>query len=152
MASFPRRSPTPTNPGRPAGRPAAAPPRARPILVVDDDPDIRHALVRILSHSGHRVLAAADGDAALALSRAHAPGLVVLDYMMPGMDGGAVLAALRDELADAAPPTLLLTASDADRDRAEELGAVEGLEKPFRIPQLLAAVDRYRRRLADDES
>jgi len=144
MRFLPRRSPT-----RPTPDPSGDP---RPILVVDDDPAIRHALVRILEHSGHRVLAAEDGAAALALSREHAPGLVVLDFMMPGMDGGAVLAALRAELDDEAPPTLLLTASDVDRDRAAELGAVEGLEKPFRVPELLAAVDRYRRRAADEGS
>ncbi|NOY91987.1 MAG: response regulator [Deltaproteobacteria bacterium] len=115
------------------------------ILVVDDDPTLRKALSRILRHHGHRVLEAADGPTALALSREYSLALLVLDYMMPGMDGGMVLRQLRRELRDDAPPTLLLTACESQAERAQDLGAACGVTKPFRVQQLLDAVDRHRR-------
>jgi two-component system OmpR family response regulator len=116
-----------------------------PILVVDDDPTLLRALGRILRHEGHEVIEAADGATALALSRQHHPSLVVLDYMMPGMDGETVLAMLRAEHEEDAPPTVLLTASSAAQRRAKQMGAVIGLEKPFVVEDLLDAVDRHRR-------
>jgi DNA-binding response OmpR family regulator len=119
-----------------------------PILVVDDDPHLREALARILQSEGHRVLTAADGPTALELTKTHAPSLLVLDYMMPGMDGGALLGALREELRERTPPTLLLTASGGSQERADEIGAVMGLEKPFNVPELLEAVECHRRKTA----
>lgn len=112
------------------------------ILVIDDDPHLRTALARLLEHAGHRVLQAADGPSALAIARAHRCDLLLLDYMMPGMNGAAVLRHLRAELRDATPPALLMTASGMHA-RAAELGAVHGLEKPFNVPELLGAVRRY---------
>jgi len=114
------------------------------ILVVDDDPTLRKALSRILRHAGHLVLEAPDGPTALALMRECSLALLVLDYMMPGMDGGMVLRELRRELRDAAPPTLLLTACDSQAARAVELGAACGVTKPFRVEQLLDAVETHR--------
>lgn len=116
-----------------------------PILVVDDDPQIRRALSRILRHEGHEVLEAADGEAALALTREHAPSLVVIDYMMPGMDGEMVLAHMRAEHQSESPPAVLLTASGLQQERAEQIGAVLGLCKPFQVEELLAAIQRHRR-------
>lgn len=120
----------------------------QPILVIDDDPHLREALARILQSEGHEVLTAPDGPTALALTRTHAPSLLVLDYMMPGMDGEMVIDALRDEMSDDAPPALLLTASGRSQARAREIGAVMGLEKPFNVPELLEAVERHRRKTA----
>ncbi len=120
----------------------------RPILVIDDDPHLREAIARILQSEGHTVLTAPDGQTAVALTKEHAPGLLVLDYMMPGMDGGMVLGALREELREEAPPALLLTASHGPQDRAAQIGAVMGLEKPFNVPELLEAVERHRRKNA----
>lgn len=124
--------------------------RKAPILVVDDDPELRKALGRILRHEGHEVLEAADGPSALALAREtmaenRGPALLVLDYMMPGMDGEMVLAALRQEHDVAAPPTVLLTACASQSSRAEEIGAKQGLMKPFRVEDLLRAVETHRR-------
>lgn len=118
-----------------------------PILVIDDDPHLREALARILQSEGHVVLTAPDGPTALEMTRAHHPSLLVLDYMMPGMDGEMVLGALRDELSEDAPPALLLTASGRSQARAQQIGAVMGLEKPFNVPELLEAVERHRRKI-----
>ena len=125
------------------------PPAAEgPILVVDDDPTLRRALSRILRHEGHEVIEAADGRTAVDLTRAYDPSLMVLDYMMPGMDGEMVLEALRDD--GDAPPALLLTASGAQQARAEEIGAVQGLSKPFHVEDLLDAVEAYKRKRTSD--
>ncbi|MFK7998890.1 MAG: response regulator [Polyangiales bacterium] len=117
----------------------------KPILVVDDDPTLRRAVSRILRSEGHTVVEAGNGDAALQAAREHEPSLVVLDYAMPGMDGEGVLNAMRAEYKGEMPPALLLTASGRQQERAEEIGAVLGLCKPFRVEDLLAAVKRHRR-------
>jgi CheY-like chemotaxis protein len=111
----------------------------RPILVVEDDPNLRAALARILRGEGHDVVEAADGDSALALARTHGPRMVVLDYAMPGLDGETVLHRLRADLADAAPAAVLLTAGAHQQARAEALGVL-GLCKPFQVETLLAAL------------
>ncbi|MEO0323962.1 MAG: response regulator transcription factor [Myxococcota bacterium] len=125
------------------------PPDEGPILVVDDDPALRRALSRILRHEGHEVIEASDGATAVDLSRAYEPSLMVLDYMMPGMDGEMVLETLRGDEGDA-PPALLLTASGAQQERAAEIGAVQGLSKPFRVEDLLDAVEAYKRKREPD--
>lgn len=119
--------------------------KSGPILVVDDEPALRRALSRILRTHGHEVLEASDGHEALSLLREREPSLVVLDYMMPGMDGEMVLEAMRDELSGGVPPALLLTASEFAQQRAQEMGALLGLPKPFQVPELLAAVARFKR-------
>ena len=116
------------------------------ILVVDDDQHLRVAVARILAHEGHDVSTAHDGPTAVAMTKEHRPDLLVLDYMMPGMDGEMVIAALRAELEQEAPPALLLTASHEPGALAKRMGAVVGLAKPFAIPELIAAVERHRRR------
>lgn len=118
---------------------------AEPILVVEDDPALRDALVRILRNEGHEVIEAGDGLSALRMSHAHRPCLVVLDYVMPGMDGEMVLEALREQMGVDAPPALLLTTTGRQQQRALQIGAVLGLEKPFRVEDLLAAVASHRR-------
>jgi DNA-binding response OmpR family regulator len=120
-------------------------PDNNPILVVDDDPTLRRALSRILRSEGHTVVEAGSGVAALKAAREHLPSLVLLDYAMPGMDGEGVLEAMRAEHKEAMPPAVLLTASGRQQERANEIGAVLGLCKPFRVETLLAAVKRHRR-------
>ncbi len=116
---------------------------ARTVLIVDDDPDIRRALARILKSEGHSVLQAEDGHSAVTQTLSHRPALLVIDYMMPGMDGEMVLDALRRELHDDTPPAVLMTACGFQQERAAEIGAVHGLQKPFRVPELLRLVDHY---------
>ena len=110
------------------------------VLVVDDEDDIRE-LVRInLELDGHRVVCAADGDEALDAMRRDAPDLVLLDVMMPGLDGWEVLGAIKAE-SDAAlanTPVMMVTArtDDLDRIRGAIEGAIRYVTKPFQVGQL----------------
>lgn len=115
------------------------------ILVVDDDPRITQLLRRALSMEGYMVRTAASGAAGLAEARARAPDLVVLDILMPGMDGLEVCRRLR---ASADTPILLLTAKDEVQDRVTGLdsGADDYLVKPFALEELLARVRALLRR------
>jgi DNA-binding response OmpR family regulator len=107
------------------------------ILVVDDEPKITRLARDYLEKDGFRVLTAADGLAALQIARAARPDLVVLDLMLPGMDGYEVCRALRRE---SGVPILMLTArlEESDQVAGLELGADEYVVKPF-SPRLLVA-------------
>lgn len=118
------------------------------ILVVDDDPKIRTVVRRGLAYEGYRVVEAASGEEGLEKAREHLPHLVVLDIMMPGIDGLEVTRRLRsagDEVA-----ILMLTARDEVKDRVEglETGADDYLVKPFSFEELLARVHVLLRRRA----
>ena len=120
------------------------------ILVVEDDDDIRGNIVRLLKLEGFETVAAADGDAGLAQARARAPDLIISDVNMPGMDGFALLAAVRADSALATTPFVLLTALD-DRGsmrRGMTTGADDYLSKPFTRTELLDAVDAQIRKKA----
>ena len=110
------------------------------VLVVDDDPEIRDSLRRGLSVEGYAVSLAADGAEALDAARDRAPDLVVLDVMLPKLDGLEVCRRLR--MAEESLPIVLLTARDAVPDRVAglETGADDYLVKPFAIEELLARV------------
>lgn len=112
----------------------------RPILLVEDDPDLRASLARILRGEGHEVLEAGDGDTALDIARAVGLRMLVVDYSMPGLDGESVLRQLREDLAEEAPAAVLLTAGAHEQARAEALGVL-GLCKPFQVESLLAALE-----------
>ncbi|MBI4256004.1 MAG: response regulator, partial [Candidatus Rokubacteria bacterium] len=92
------------------------------ILVVDDEPDIRHLVVLHLERDGFRCRTASNGPDALREARAGVPDLVVLDLMLPGLDGLEVCRRLRSEAATAAVPIIMLTA------KADEVDRVVGLE------------------------
>ena len=115
------------------------------ILAVDDDPQILDLLKRGLVYEGYRVDTAADGAAALASARDNPPDLVVLDWMLPGMDGLEVCRRLR---AGGDIPILLLTAKTGVPDRVTGLdsGADDYLVKPFNFDELLARVRALLRR------
>ena len=110
------------------------------ILVVDDDPAITTMLRRGLAYEGFSVAVASSGSAGLALARQQPPDLVILDIMMPGMDGLEVLRRLR--AADPQLPVILLTAKDAPTDQVHglETGADDYIIKPFTFEVLLARV------------
>jgi two-component system response regulator MprA len=115
------------------------------VLVVDDDPKITSLLRRALRAEGYAVRTAQDGAEALARAREREPDLVVLDWLMPGIDGLEVCRRLR-ETSDV--PILMLTARDetADRVRGLDSGADDYLVKPFALDELLARVRALLRR------
>ena len=125
------------------------------ILIVDDDPDILDAVTMILEAKGYQVVAARNGVEGLACLKAEKPGIVILDLLMPKMDGFAVLKELQapewSEFRDM--PILILTSvrEEASRRRYEletdqELGVDDYIEKPFSPDVLLKRVERLIKR------
>ena len=112
------------------------------MLVIDDDAAVRDLLQRTLAREGFRVLPAAGGEEGLRLARAARPDAITLDVLMPGMDGWAVLAALKADPVLADVPVVLLTVAD-DRALGFSLGAVEYLTKPVDRARLLRVLRRY---------
>ena len=125
-------------------------PRTHRLLVAEDDTEIRQALERILTYEGYEVIAVADGAAALEAIREHEPEAILLDVMMPFVDGLGVCRKLRER--GDRTPVLMLTARHEVADRVEGLdaGADDYVTKPFELDELLARV-RARRRRADGE-
>jgi DNA-binding response OmpR family regulator len=121
------------------------------ILVIDDDPATTSVLKRSLAYEGFAVDVAASGEEGLGRARERYPDLVVLDVMMPGMDGLEVLRRLR--AADRQLPVLLLTARDAPADQVEGLegGADDYVVKPFDFEVLLARVRALLRRSESEQ-
>jgi two-component system, OmpR family, response regulator MprA len=115
------------------------------VLVVEDDQGIADTLRRGLIFEGYRVNVAYDGEEALASARDQLPDLVVLDWMLPGMDGLEVCKRLR---AAGEVPILMLTAKDSIPDRVKGLdaGADDYLVKPFAFDELLARIRALLRR------
>jgi two-component system alkaline phosphatase synthesis response regulator PhoP len=114
------------------------------ILVVDDDPAVSRLVEINLTQSGYQVQLAADGEEALALVAAAKPDLVILDVMMPRLDGFEALKRLRADPASAEIPVIMLTAKAQDEDVFEGYGrgAQWYLTKPFAPNELRAAVRR----------
>ncbi len=115
------------------------------VLLVDDDPKIRELLRLYVEREGHRPLFAADGESALDLATRAKPDVVLLDVMLPGMDGFEVTRRLRDL---SQVPILLLTARSAEGDRiiGLDLGADDYVVKPFSTRELMARVRALLRR------
>jgi DNA-binding response OmpR family regulator len=120
------------------------------VLVIDDDPSVTSVLKRGLSYEGFVVDTASSGVEGLAVAREHAPDVVILDIMMPGMDGLEVLRRLRSS--DSQLPVLLLTAKDAPADQVAglERGADDYVVKPFTFEVLVARVRALLRRKETD--
>src|SRR6184192_751893 len=118
------------------------------ILVIEDNPDLAYGLRNNLEIEGYEVEVAKDGVKGLARARAARPDLVVLDLMLPGMDGFRVLRALRQD--GQGMPVLILTArgEEADKVRGLRLGADDYVTKPFGVLELLARVEALLRRTA----
>lgn len=119
------------------------------ILLIEDDPMIAAPVEMALSEMGYEVLLAADGERGLALALEQHPHLVILDIMLPGMDGWAVCKALR---ARSPVPILMLTAlgEEVDRILGLELGADDYLTKPFSTRELIARIKALLRRVELD--
>ncbi|MCK8433001.1 SpoIIE family protein phosphatase [Streptomyces sp. D2-8] len=124
----------------PEGAPAAV--GAARVVVADDNADMREYLQRLLTGAGYRVAAVTDGMSALDAVRADPPDLVVSDVMMPGLDGLALVAALRSDPRTASIPVVLLSARAGQEASIEGLqaGADDYLVKPFAAAELLARV------------
>jgi DNA-binding response OmpR family regulator len=128
------------------------------VLVVEDEPELGQLVVRELEGAGHRVRHAPDGPSALRFFAAEQPDVVVLDWMLPGIDGLEVLRRMRQT---SAVPVLMLTARAEEVDRVVglEVGADDYLTKPFGTRELVARVrallrrhERLQELLAADQS
>jgi DNA-binding response OmpR family regulator len=120
----------------------------RPILVVDDDAKIVRLVRTYLEREGYRVVTAADGPAALDAIETHEPALVVLDLMLPEIDGRAVIRAVRRDEESGQTPILVLSARGTTVDRIAGLedGADDYLPKPFSPAELVVRVKAILRR------
>jgi DNA-binding response OmpR family regulator len=123
------------------------------VLVVDDEPIVREVVVRYLEREGYRTLEASDGAGARRLIENDPPALVVLDLMLPGMDGLSLCRWIRER---SRLPVIMLTArgEEADRIVGLEIGADDYVAKPFSPRELVARVRSVLRRAApvvDDE-
>ena len=116
------------------------------VLVVEDEPIVRDVLVRYLRHAGYEVGSAADGEAALVAVRNHVPDLVLLDLMLPRLDGLSVFRRIRDSAGR--PAVIMLTARGTETDRVVglEMGADDYVAKPFSPREVVARVRAVLRR------
>ena len=123
----------------------------RTILVVDDEPGIVQIARDYLDRAGFHVLTAGDGPTALRLARSERPALLVLDLMLPGMDGLDVTRQLRLDPTTRRLPVIMLTAlvEEADRLIGLEIGADDYITKPFSARELVARVRAVLRRTED---
>jgi two-component system alkaline phosphatase synthesis response regulator PhoP len=122
----------------------------RRVLIVDDDPKVCETLDRYLAHAGYTTASALDGARALELARTFAPDLIVLDLMLPRVDGLEVCRTLR---ASSQVPIIMLTARTTERDKLAglALGADDYLTKPFSPRELVARVEAVLRRAGSSE-
>ncbi|GAA3958608.1 response regulator transcription factor [Actinoplanes auranticolor] len=112
------------------------------ILVVDDDPAIRQLLTDVLEMDGYEVSVAVDGLAAVRAVEAAAPDFVILDVMMPGLDGFGVLSTIRDQPGEPVPVLMLTAAAESDANaRAWACGVDYYLAKPFTADAVLDVID-----------
>jgi PAS domain S-box-containing protein len=116
---------------------------ANVVLVIDDDPNARALLSRFLTREGYAIQTASDGASGLALARAIKPRAILLDVMMPHMDGWAVLSALKAD-ADVADIPVIMTTIVQEKGLAFSLGAADYLTKPIQWQRLKKVLERYR--------
>ena len=110
------------------------------ILVVEDQEDVAQLIEVVLKGEGYTVAIARDGAHGLMLSRDWKPDLILMDIMLPGVDGGTLIARLRKEPETAGLPIIAMSASRTLRDRTPELEADALLSKPFDVDALLVQV------------
>ncbi len=115
------------------------------ILIVDDDPNVRELCRVVLGREGYEVLEAVDGPAGMNQAIQHQPALIMLDWMMPGVDGIDTLRALKGHPRTREIPVVMLTALDglAEITVATHSGADGYLTKPFDVRDLLALAHRH---------
>ncbi|OGQ98180.1 MAG: hypothetical protein A2521_14880 [Deltaproteobacteria bacterium RIFOXYD12_FULL_57_12] len=115
------------------------------ILIIDDSTLVAHVAMNILNRHGHQVLLAADGRSGLEFAARERPDLILLDVVMPGMNGYQVCEQLKTEGNTAAMPVIMLTsrADPADKVRGLEIGASDYITKPFDEGELVARVNTH---------
>ena len=113
------------------------------ILAVDDEPNARKLVTLLLEREGHRVITAANGEEALILAKVERPDVILLDIMMPKMDGYGALKRLREDQDTKAIPVIMVTAKGTEHDIASSfrLGAVFHIEKPYETKDLLQKIE-----------
>ena len=123
----------------------------RKILVVDDEEDILNFLEMVLTEKGYEVVTAAGGHEALTRVQIERPDLVLLDVMMPQMDGWEVLKLLRVDEGTAQVPVAMLSARTEARDRVQGLqeGAIDYICKPFSLQELLGKIEAIFKQAAE---
>ena len=124
------------------------------ILVIDDEKDILKLLQYNLEKQGHQVIAAVSGEQGLDLARSKSPDLIILDLMLPGVDGLEICKMLRSDRATRQTPVLMLTAKSSETDQIVglEVGASDYIAKPFSVQVLLARVKNiFRQRESQKE-
>ena len=114
------------------------------ILVVDDEPDVLLLCRMNLEHAGHQVIEAPDGERGIQMAREHRPDAVILDLMLPNVDGYEVLRSLNEDPAGIDPAVVVLTAKARQEDRLRCLrgGADEFVTKPFSPGSLVDTVEQ----------
>jgi twitching motility two-component system response regulator PilH len=117
---------------------------SRTVLIIEDDPDQRRLLDRMLGGAGWRIATAPDGEAGLAAARAERPDAIVLDLLMPRLNGFQTCRRLKTDAATRDIPVIIVTTKDqpADEFWAREIGADAFLHKPVDIDGLLELLDR----------
>ena len=120
------------------------------ILIADDEKSVRQLLELVLQSQGYQVITARNGDHLVRLAQEHIPDLVLVDLMMPGLDGYEAIRQLRNDTRTAHIPMIILTARSAPDDVVTgfETGADDYVTKPFNIPELLARIKGQLRRAA----
>jgi DNA-binding response OmpR family regulator len=124
----------------PTGTPAPTGMRGGRVLIVDDEPMVRETLGQVLTAEGYVVDLAVDGETALARVHVSCPDVILLDLMMPGMNGRQFLKELRDDPDYEHVPVMVMTAVHGLQVDSEKFGASEVVEKPFNVDELLNKV------------
>lgn len=129
-------------PGERRQRPRAGTPRGLQVLVVDDSATIRAVLRKMLSQNGHVVVDADGGEAGLALARERMPDLIFLDVVMPGLNGFAVLRALRHDAHTRDIPVIMISGNPQATEQfyVQRFGADDFMKKPFGRGDVFACI------------
>jgi len=117
----------------------------RKVLIVDDEKLIQITTKLVLESAGHDVVTAGDGETAIRTAMTTQPDLILLDIMMPGIDGWETLSRLKEDSRTVGIPVIVFTAREHSRGKqlAQEMKAVDYLQKPFEADDLIALVEQH---------
>ncbi len=132
----------PLAPLSPDGKLSSSSPKAGTILVIDDDPSVHDLMQRFLSKEGFHVVTASSGSEGLRFAKEHSPDVIILDVMMPNMNGWSVLSALKADSVLASIPVVVVSIVD-DKNQGYALGASDYLVKPINYDRLTTVLQKY---------